>query len=212
MESISAMALKIVNDKAAVSSARRLTTNIRRAGLGAPAALPRHARGIRRGGRRVLRARSRGKDSRDRRGDYGRRRRRPRGAGGGDSGREPAGVKKRARPGGVVSLLFAFACFALIPIVLSAKSQCSQTKRLGSFALIPIVLSAKCVCPRGVQLFGFALIPIVLSAKLKLPPAFVAFWLCLDSNCSFGKIEGQKMACRTVLCLDSNCSFGNALP
>ena len=30
MESISAMALKIVNDKAAVSSARRLTTNIRR--------------------------------------------------------------------------------------------------------------------------------------------------------------------------------------
>lgn len=31
MESISAMALKIVNDKAAASSARRLTTNIRRA-------------------------------------------------------------------------------------------------------------------------------------------------------------------------------------
>ena len=165
MESISAMALKIVNDKAAVSSARRLTTNIRRAGLGAPAALPRHARGIRRGGRRVLRARSRGKDSRDRRGDYGRRRRRPRGAGGGDSGREPAGVKKRARPGGVVSLLFAFACFALIPIVLSAKSPGTQTATGQSFALIPIVLSAKSLKAYAAACEGFALIPIVLSAK-----------------------------------------------
>ena len=35
-------------------------------------------------------------------------------------------------------------CFALIPIVLSAKCICGVTVEVPGFALIPIVLSAKC--------------------------------------------------------------------